>query len=349
MAGATGGLRTVGNPPRARTRSCRNRRTPDGRRAARRAHAAAHPRRVRRPGAPARAGQGAARADREGRPRQRHLLGTARHRKDDARPDHRRTDGRRLRALQCGDGRHCAGARDRGEARERRAPRSPDHPVLRRDPPLQQGAAGRLPASRRGRHHHAHRCDDGEPVVRGDRRAAQPLASLRAGAALAAGAAGHRAPRDGRRRARTRQHGADVDDDALELIAARGRRRRAARAQHARGRRHARRRWRHHHGRALPARRCSCVSRATTRAARSTSTSCRRTTSRCAAATRRRAVLDGAHDRGRAGPLIIFRRAIAMAAEDIGMADPYALQLAVAAREAFRVLGPPEGCCPSPR
>jgi putative ATPase len=45
-------------------------------------------------------------------------------------------------------------------------------------------------------------------------------------------------------------------------------------------------------------------------------------------------------------PLIIFRRALAMAAEDIGMADPNALQLAVAAREAFRVLGPPEGYLP---
>jgi putative ATPase len=45
-------------------------------------------------------------------------------------------------------------------------------------------------------------------------------------------------------------------------------------------------------------------------------------------------------------PLIIFRRAIAMAAEDIGMADPAALRLAVAAREAFRILGPPEGFLP---
>lgn len=45
-------------------------------------------------------------------------------------------------------------------------------------------------------------------------------------------------------------------------------------------------------------------------------------------------------------PLIIFRRALAMAAEDIGMADPQALQVAVAAREAFRVLGPPEGYLP---
>jgi len=45
-------------------------------------------------------------------------------------------------------------------------------------------------------------------------------------------------------------------------------------------------------------------------------------------------------------PLILFRRAIAMAAEDIGLADPQALPIAVAAREAFRQLGPPEGFLP---
>ncbi len=39
----------------------------------------------------------------------------------------------------------------------------------------------------------------------------------------------------------------------------------------------------------------------------------------------------------------ICRRAIAMASEDIGMADPQALQVAVAARDAFRMLGAPEG------
>jgi putative ATPase len=52
-------------------------------------------------------------------------------------------------------------------------------------------------------------------------------------------------------------------------------------------------------------------------------------------------MVDGGQD-----PLVIFRRAIAMAAEDIGMADPNALQLAIAAREAFHVLGPPEGYLP---
>ncbi len=46
---------------------------------------------------------------------------------------------------------------------------------------------------------------------------------------------------------------------------------------------------------------------------------------------------------GGGDPMILFRRAIAMAAEDIGLADPNALQLAVAARDAFHMLGPPEG------
>src|SRR4051812_13666360 len=45
-------------------------------------------------------------------------------------------------------------------------------------------------------------------------------------------------------------------------------------------------------------------------------------------------------------PMVIFRRAIAMAAEDIGLADPEALKLAVAARDAYHMLGPPEGFLP---
>jgi putative ATPase len=45
-------------------------------------------------------------------------------------------------------------------------------------------------------------------------------------------------------------------------------------------------------------------------------------------------------------PMVIFRRSIAMAAEDVGLADPQALQIAVAAREAFHVLGAPEGFLP---
>jgi putative ATPase len=45
-------------------------------------------------------------------------------------------------------------------------------------------------------------------------------------------------------------------------------------------------------------------------------------------------------------PMVIFRRSIAMAAEDVGLADPEALKLAVAARDAFHALGPPEGYLP---
>ena len=44
--------------------------------------------------------------------------------------------------------------------------------------------------------------------------------------------------------------------------------------------------------------------------------------------------------------MTLFRRAIAMAAEDIGLADPNALVVAVAARDAFHMLGPPEGYLP---
>jgi putative ATPase len=52
-------------------------------------------------------------------------------------------------------------------------------------------------------------------------------------------------------------------------------------------------------------------------------------------------MLEGGED-----PMVLFRRAIAMAAEDIGLADPEALKLAVAARDAFHMLGPPEGYLP---
>ena len=52
-------------------------------------------------------------------------------------------------------------------------------------------------------------------------------------------------------------------------------------------------------------------------------------------------MLDGGED-----PMTLFRRAIAMAAEDVGLADPNALMMAVAARDAFHMLGPPEGYLP---
>ncbi len=45
-------------------------------------------------------------------------------------------------------------------------------------------------------------------------------------------------------------------------------------------------------------------------------------------------------------PMTIIRRAMAMAAEDIGLADPRALQMSVAARDAYHMLGAPEGLIP---
>jgi putative ATPase len=45
-------------------------------------------------------------------------------------------------------------------------------------------------------------------------------------------------------------------------------------------------------------------------------------------------------------PLFIFRRLTVIASEDIGNADPRALQVVVAAREAFQQLGEPEGHIP---
>jgi putative ATPase len=45
-------------------------------------------------------------------------------------------------------------------------------------------------------------------------------------------------------------------------------------------------------------------------------------------------------------PLYIARRLIRMASEDIGLADPQALHLAIAARDAYQMLGSPEGELP---
>lgn len=42
-------------------------------------------------------------------------------------------------------------------------------------------------------------------------------------------------------------------------------------------------------------------------------------------------------------PLFLARRLIRMASEDIGLADPHALPLAIAARDAYEMLGSPEG------
>ena len=49
-------------------------------------------------------------------------------------------------------------------------------------------------------------------------------------------------------------------------------------------------------------------------------------------------ILEGGED-----PLFLARRMIRMASEDIGLADPQALPLAIAARDAYEMLGSPEG------
>ena len=42
-------------------------------------------------------------------------------------------------------------------------------------------------------------------------------------------------------------------------------------------------------------------------------------------------------------PLYIIRRMVRFASEDIGLAAPNALQAAIAAKQSFEFIGPPEG------
>ena len=76
-----------------------------------------------------------------------------------------------IKEIRDGDG------RGRAHAPHHRPPHDRLH---RRDPPLQQGAAGRVPAARRGRRHRPHRRDHREPVVRGERGAAVAIEGVRA-------------------------------------------------------------------------------------------------------------------------------------------------------------------------
>jgi putative ATPase len=90
--------------------------------------------------------------------------------------------------------------------------------------------------------------------------------------------------------------------------------------------------------RSIPPRSPRCwrsAPRSTTRTGRSTTTSSPRCTSRCAAPTRRRALLVRAHADGGEDPRYIARRLTRFAAEDVGMADPRALPLAIAAWETY--------------
>ena len=93
-------------------------------RAPRRAHASAHARRDRRTAPSARAGQAAARGDRDGTRRLDGLLGAARHGKDDDRPRDRALHRSRVRPVFRRDGRRAAGSRDRRRSRGTSAARA---------------------------------------------------------------------------------------------------------------------------------------------------------------------------------------------------------------------------------
>ena len=88
-------------------------------------------------------------------------------------------------------------------ARERRrGERATDDPLPRRDPPLQQGAAGRPAAGGRGGAADADRGDDREPLLRGQLGAALALPGLRVAAALGRAGGGAAAAGAGRPGAR---------------------------------------------------------------------------------------------------------------------------------------------------
>ena len=198
-----------------------------------------------------------------------------------------------------------------------------------------------------------HRRHHREPVVRGDRAAA--LADARARA---------RAARRRRRSAtlldraladRERGLGALAarrsSDDARALPRRARARRRAPRARRARAGGAA---WRASADAAtldLRARRggrCSRRRCATTRAARSTTTSSPRSSRACAASDPDAAVywlmrmLEAGED-----PLFVARRMVIFAAEDVGNADPQALQVAVAAKDAVPLRRPARGPHPA--
>ena len=146
-------------------------------RAAGRAPAAAHARRGRRPGAPARPrARRCARAIEQGRPHSMILYGPPGSGKTTlarivaaaaARRASRSSAPSRPGAPRC--------ARCSSAPQHRRAAGRADGLLPRRDPPLQQGPAGRAAAGRRGGPRHAHRGDDREPLLRGQLGAALAL------------------------------------------------------------------------------------------------------------------------------------------------------------------------------
>ena len=166
--------------------------------AARGPHAPANARRVHRPGAPAGGRSAAASPADRGRRALDGAVGPAGQRQDDARAARgRRLPGAFHRAVRGGRGRQGHPRGGRGGARGAARRRPSDRALPRRGAPLQQGAAGHVPAVRRGRHARLHRCDDRESVVRAQFGAAV------AGTCLPAEGARARGPRGTARSARS--------------------------------------------------------------------------------------------------------------------------------------------------
>ncbi len=167
---------------------------------------------VRRAGSPARRGLGSAHGDRAGPTALDGAVRAAGLGQDDAGADGGEQLGRGVRGAERGAGRSCGGARGDRAGRapaENRQPARPDRAVPGRDPPLQQGPAGRAAAGRRGRVDHADRGDDREPGVRGQRRAALARARVCAAGALHRGGRDGAAPRGGRGDGCRRRTGGD--------------------------------------------------------------------------------------------------------------------------------------------
>ena len=189
--------------------------------AARRAHAPGDARRLRRPGAPARPrARRCARAIEQGRPHSMVLYGP---------PGSGKTTLARIVAAHAqrrvrGGSAPSRPAAPRSRAVIERADAPPpdrrraDDLLPRRDPPLQQGPAGRAAAGRRGGPGDADRGDDREPVLRGQLGAALAHAGLRAAARSTAEEVAvllRRALERGECGAAT------VDDEVIEFLAAR--------------------------------------------------------------------------------------------------------------------------------
>ena len=222
-----------------------------------------------------------------------------------------------------------------------------DHPLRRRDPPLLPRPAGRLPAPRRGRHHRADRRHHREPQLRGQRRPALALpggdaaGAHRGGGGLAAGPGGGGAGGAGRHARRWRRRRA---------------RRSRATPTATRGGPSTRWRWRR--------RRCgwrgaAVIDRADAEEALQQKTllydqageehynvvsafiKSLRGSDPDAAVYYLTRMLEAGEE-----PRFVLRRMVIFASEDVGNADPQALQVAVAALQAVELVGLPEGVLP---